>query len=112
MIERSHRRAFAVLSAGAVVLSLASAVFAFTENAYRWRNDDGSEAAASFTGAENAALPAAPVGVKRRLRFGAANSGSESEFLRKAAIIGKIGDHGYWSAVTDTAAGFAYFGTN
>ncbi len=82
---------------------------AATTNAYRWRNDDGSETSASFAAAESAPVSIAQ-GDSMRLRFGLANEGSEEELLDRARMMSLEGN--LWGGVVDTANGFAYFGTN
>src|SRR3990167_5867913 len=84
---------------------------AATQNAYRWRNDDGSEAAATWAAAENTALPVLSKGVTKRLRVGANKDSNEEALLRRAALALDI-EINLLSGVVDTANGYAYFGTD
>src|SRR3989344_637265 len=84
---------------------------AYTQNAYRWRNDDGSDSAATWAAAENAQLSGFDRGTSKRLRLGVANSGAEKELLRKAAAALEYTPYGsVYSAAIDTVNGYAYLG--
>jgi uncharacterized repeat protein (TIGR01451 family) len=82
---------------------------AASQNAYRWRNDDGTQTSATFAAAEGAPVSIAQ-GDSMRVRFGLANDGSEEELIDRARMMSLEGD--LWGGVIDTANGFAYFGTN
>jgi len=84
---------------------------AATQNAYRWRNDDGSESTATYALAENTALTNFAKNTSRRLRFGVAANSADTELLEKAALTLNSGENQFTSAVIDTANGYAYFGT-
>lgn len=47
----------------------------YEEAHYRWRNDDGSESAATFAASEDSAYINFPQSVKKRIRFAISNSG-------------------------------------
>jgi YVTN family beta-propeller protein len=53
---------------------------AATQNAYRWRNDDGSESTATYAAAENTSLSIDPEDPKR-LRFGVAGPVGEQPYV-------------------------------
>ncbi len=104
---------------GLATVALVSVIAAFdmpaagaAAGSYRWRNDDGSEAAATFAAAENTPLSRLTQTTPMRLRFGAPNPGTESELLRQAALTLESGEDSVVSAVIDAANGYAYFGTN
>src|SRR3989304_4386486 len=80
---------------------------AATQNAYRWRNDDGSETSATWAAAENTALTGLSKNTAKRLRFGAANTASESELLRQAATALNFEEGTLRAAVIDTVNGYA-----
>ena len=83
-------------------------VSAETENAYRWRLDDGSETSATWA-AEEGVLVDIPRFADKRLRIGAANSGSDTELLKSAATAAGIGEDFLKAAFVD--GNYAYFGT-
>jgi len=78
---------------------------------YRWRNDNGTEATATFSAAENAPFANMARNTPTRLRFAAGNDGTQSELLRKAALTLQSGESLIRAAVIDTIHGYAYFGT-
>jgi Divergent InlB B-repeat domain len=88
--------------------------FATTLGSYRWRNDNGSEAAATFSAAENAPLTSLYRNTPTRLRMSAGNDGTQSELLRKAAtsLVSGESDYDLNTGVIDTIHGYAYFGTS
>ncbi len=59
-----------------------------TQGHYRWRNDDGSEAAASWAAPEDTLLPAVPRGVVRRLRFELSNEGETAANVQYQLQVG------------------------
>jgi len=79
-----------------------------TENAYRWRFDDGTETSASWA-AEEGVLVDIPRYADKRLRIGVANSGSDTEFLKSVAAAAGIGEDFLKAAFVD--GNYAYFGT-
>ncbi len=89
---------------------LAPTAEAVTQNAYRWRNDDGSESAATFAAAANTGITTED-GINQRVRFGAANNGTEAELLRIGGVSFSAGEGGAYSMVIDRTRGYAYIGT-
>lgn len=83
---------------------------AVTQNAARWRNDDGTETSATWAAAENAAITT-DKGVTKRLRFGLANGGSDTQLKQKAMTEFQDGEDFIQTSVIDSANGFAYFAT-
>ena len=114
---KTRRFLNAVLSAvlalqGILGVLIPQTAVAATQNAYRWRNDDGSEMSATWAAAENAPLNGFTKNIGQRLRMGIANSGSEAEFLKKTSIsTGSTGDDRPYATITDAANGFIYYFT-
>jgi hypothetical protein len=106
------RLAVIVVESVFVLTSVMPPVHAATQNAYLWRNDDGSETTATSIAPENTPITDVAKNVAMRLRFGAANGGAERELRRNAALALGQSETAPTSAVIDTATGFAYFGTN
>jgi len=103
---------FRLTDAGTVTV-LANAVpeAMIANGAYRWRNDDGTEAAATFSAAENAPLAGLKTNTAARLRFAVGNTDSDSALLEKAAGALGLDEGSDRSAVIDASHGYAYFGT-
>lgn len=83
---------------------------AVTQNAARWRNDDGTEAAATWAAAENAPITV-DKGVTKRLRMGMANGGSDAQLKEKAMLEMQDGEDQLNVSAIDTVNGFAYYAT-
>jgi hypothetical protein len=88
----------------------AEAAAGSTESHYRWRNDDGNEANATFAASEDTTYTDLPEDTVKRLRFGMTGDGS-SNFSRSSAIATNFPEDYLTSGVIDEANGFAYFGT-
>ncbi len=100
-----------------VTVSFTSVFFAVpakaaVHDAYRWRNDNGSEATATYIAAENTALTGIEKGDAYRLRIGAANSDDQSVFSSPSSLVFASGRNNITASAIDTAGGFAYFRTS
>lgn len=100
----------------AISLALQGVVFvvpaqAADQNASRWRNDDGSETTATYAAAEDTSITGVSKGSGVRLRFGVDATDKEKALAEEAATVLDIGERFLFSAVVDTANGYAYFGT-
>jgi hypothetical protein len=97
----------AVHAAMTIVLALSGVLpaSAATQNSWRWRNDDGSETAATWSAAENTAVSNFTVGETKRLRFGVAGDAGEGDLT----IVATLAGFGQLTAnCLDTEAGFEY----
>jgi hypothetical protein len=83
---------------------------AATQNAWRWRNDDGTEATATWKAAENTAITDVDKNVVQRLRFGVNQDSNDETLARQGALTNAV-DERVISSVVDTGNGFAYLGT-
>ena len=76
-----------------------------TQIHYRWRNDDGTEASASFGAAEDAATTTVALGDRKRLRIEISNEGSSStsdEYLLQYSASADCSS-GTWTKVEDAS---------
>ena len=82
-----------------------------SSGSYRWRNDDGTEAAATFAHPENTTPNRFPPDSPMRLRFSLDNYAADSGPLEKAVTALNTGET-ITSSVIDADAGYAYITTN
>ncbi len=88
--------------------------FVAVQSEYRWRNDDGSEAAATAAKPQGSPLTGLETGDQKRLRLGVEHSGLPSDLARVAGLTlneQNIEDSGV-ASVIDQANGFAYVATS
>src|SRR5690606_5599628 len=101
----------AVMLVQSVLFAVPNAADAATQDHYRWRNDDGTEATATYAANEDTTYNAVQ-GVGKRLRFGVRSSSYESSFFNYAvdsthALTGAQ----YRAVAIDTKNGYMYSGT-
>jgi len=102
-----------VLLSNSFLFALPRQATAETQNAYRWRNDDGTEVTATWAAAENTSATIAK-GVTSRLRMGVTNSGAETEFTNSTVnISGTYGEGTSVVVLVDetTTPNYAYVAT-
>jgi hypothetical protein len=100
-----------LLSSALVVSSLSGLLpqvaNAASQGAYRWRNDDGTEAAATWAAAENTAMTGFTKTDIKRLRFGVKADTGETPEFQTVATLASIGVSPIATCV-DSAGGYAY----
>jgi hypothetical protein len=77
-------------------------------SAYRWRNDDGTEATATWAAAESTALSGLAKESPIRLRVGMAGNSTDVEFTSAGSASVDAGSDSAWATVTDTLRGYLY----
>ena len=115
------KRTRAALAKALAALMLLEGAFGFfvpdtgaaVQNSWRWRNDDGTEATATWKAAEGEPVSGIDKEVVQRLRFGVAADGASSEMAREKLtdLIPSGAEAFRYGALIDDAAGYAYFPT-
>ncbi|MBA4388534.1 MAG: hypothetical protein C0404_11170, partial [Verrucomicrobia bacterium] len=81
---------------------------AWVQEHYRWRNDDGNEAGATWKANADAAITGVTRGTNIRLRFDVLNSGTASGSLA-AKLEYSLGAGGPWTAISPASDGLYAF---
>ncbi|MDD5708046.1 MAG: Ig-like domain-containing protein, partial [Kiritimatiellae bacterium] len=111
-LDRLGSAAVGVILAGAVFLmpDTAWASPTFVQDHFRWRNDDGSETAATWKAAADTAITGVARGQNIRLRFCVSNtSASNGSGALSARLEYATATNGPWTAVSAVADGMSPF---
>lgn len=90
-------------------LALASGVPTWAQEHYRWRNDDGSESAATWKANQDVAITEVARGQNIRLRFDIANTSTSYSGSAAPVIEFSTSTSGPWTQVSVTTNGLAAF---